>query len=145
MTVTDSYFYNHGDPIDRIAARVDFGDCWEWTGFVNVNGYGKAGRGWAHRVVWATLVGPIPEGLVLDHLCKNRRCVNPDHLEPVTQLENNRRGDGTVGRTHCVGGHALTPENVYVINSPDYTRRKCRTCQLANMARQRAKSRGGVV
>ena len=80
---------------DRFWARVDVGLCWEWTGS-NDRGYGMFrldGRTVrAHRWAWETLVGPIPRGLHLDHLCRNPPCVNPDHLEPVTQPENIRRG-----------------------------------------------------
>lgn len=95
----------HGDPaherwpatLARIMRRITFGDCWEWSGSViKSTGYGQV---WAdgtnhlaHRVVYELLIGPIPEGLQLDHLCRNRRCVNPEHLEPVTGKENIRRG-----------------------------------------------------
>ena len=73
------------------------GDCWEWTGCLNHYGYGQAvpavgPREPAHRWAWRQLVGEIPAGLVLDHLCRNRTCVNPDHLEPVSIGENTRRG-----------------------------------------------------
>lgn len=71
--------------------------CWIWQGYVNKNGYAKATRsdgrmGLAHRVVYAEVRGPIPAGLDLDHLCRVRACVNPEHLEPVTRSENLRRG-----------------------------------------------------
>lgn len=89
------------DPAARFWAKVDrtTGDaCWPWTARLDRDGYGTlkmpTGRSIrAHRFAYELLVGPIPEGLVIDHLCRNRRCVNPAHLEPVTAEENWRRGD----------------------------------------------------
>lgn len=85
-------------PLDRLMAlleRPTGSDCWLWTGYVAAGGYGEfhlAGRTRkAHRVAYELLVGPVPEGLDLDHLCRVRRCVNPEHLEPVTRQENLRR------------------------------------------------------
>jgi len=86
---------------ERVFAKVDMTlFCWEWKGAVcRYTGYGKVGLGrrgdgvgYVHRVVYQMLVGPVPEGMDLDHLCRNRACCNPDHLEPVTRSENNRRG-----------------------------------------------------
>jgi hypothetical protein len=85
-------------PLERLLRHVDAsGDCWEWTGYRSNLGYGvSSGKGiksrQAHRALWLELVGPIVGNLDLDHLCRNRGCVNPDHLEPVTRRENMRRG-----------------------------------------------------
>jgi hypothetical protein len=101
---------------DRFWARVEQGPaCWPWAGFRSPRGYGRFtidGRGHqAHRIAYELVVGPIPDGLQLDHLCRNRGCVNPAHLEPVTSRENTLRGDTlparNVTKTHCPAGHPL--------------------------------------
>lgn len=89
----------------RIVDKLIIGDCWEWTG-ATTTGYGHisighAGDALVHRYVYEALVGEIPEGLELDHLCQNPACCNPDHLEPVPKSENMRRGNK--GRTRFVG------------------------------------------
>lgn len=102
--------------------------CWEWER-AKVQGYGyyRPPDGpvnvRAHRYMYELLVGPIPEGLTLDHLCRVRSCVNPAHLEPVTSGENTRRA--TAIQTHCLRGHPLSGDNLYVRAN----RRHCRACR----------------
>ena len=105
---------------DRATPEPNSG-CWLWDRAISQTGYGNICvdgkyRG-AHRVVYEALVGPIPEGLHLDHRCRVRACVNPNHLEPVSQRENSLRGVGAAAvnarQTHCRHGHELTPENTY--------------------------------
>lgn len=119
--------------VPYLDSHIDMADdCWEWRGYVNPNGYGVARIGGhsrqAHRAVYATINGEVPDYLVLDHLCRNRRCVNPDHLEPVTSKTNILRGEGAAAvnarKTHCVNGHALSEENLV----PGVTWRQCRVC-----------------
>ena len=111
--------------IERHIQIVESG-CWEWQGRLDRYGYGrfsfsKIDRR-AHRISYEEFVGPIPEGLVLDHLCRNRRCINPEHLEPVTNAENMRRS--AVIQTHCKRGHEFTAENTYLHRNM----RHCRAC-----------------
>lgn len=109
--------------------------CWNWVGSTTPDGYGRAvvdgTRWWAHRYAYTTIIGEIPSGLVIDHLCRNRACCNPAHLEPVTHRENVLRGVGVTAlnavKTHCKRGHELTPENVYLAPSRP-NERKCREC-----------------
>src|SRR5438132_1259918 len=93
--------------------------CWLWMRSLTTRGYGQFARNrqrfCAHRVSYELVRGAIPEGLQIDHLCRTRSCVNPDHLEPVTAQVNQRRGRTISAyyatRTHCVNGHEFTPEN----------------------------------
>jgi len=117
--------------------------CWFWLGELNGCGYGRVYMGKrriaAHRIAYELWVAPIPEGLTIDHLCRVRHCVNPDHLEPVTQKVNTLRGEApsaiNARKTHCQKGHEFTPENTRRL--PD-GRRVCRTCRRAYKAKRRA-------
>lgn len=135
---------------DRFLKRVDMNGpywngsaCWLWTGGT-VNGYGRFYYEYrdrpAHRVSYQLLVGEIPIGLQLDHLCRVRGCVNPAHLEPVTRRENILRGEGASARcaaaTHCPQGHPYAGANLYVAPS-GY--RVCRECRRQGLKRTYAK------
>ena len=114
-------------------------DCIEWQG-ARLRGYGiKLGR-MAHRVIWEQQVGPIPEGLVLDHLCQNKACINVEHLEPVTQLENLRRIKTFNGnKTECVHGHPFDRANTRYRHRRDGTiSRECRACNRIRVAQVHA-------
>lgn len=97
-----------------------------------------------HRVTYTLLVGPIPEGMTLDHLCRVRRCCNPEHLEPVTNVENVMRGEGFAPKyataTHCVNGHEFTPENTRTRTRPEGGR-DCKACNTER-ARKRRHAKG---
>lgn len=119
------------DPLARLMSRVDKSTgCWIFQGALR-NGYGAISiekkTVYTHRYSYERLVGPIPDGLVIDHLCRNRACCNPEHLEPVEQRVNCLRGDRAGLRVSaCLRGHDYTPENTY-INPLGY--RVCRTCK----------------
>lgn len=142
-------FWGHVD------IRTNIDECWTWKRSLTGGGYGQfhiEGLVFkAHRVAYEFTIGPIPDGLVLDHLCRNRACVNPWHMEPITQQENTLRGDRAAmsaaqvrrhrARTHCRYGHKMTPENTY---SPPKqpSSRTCRTCRndRSREANQRKKA-----
>ena len=135
--------------IERVLRRIVVDEetgCWLWQGAVGHNGYGRIGEHGRefrpHRVTYEHFIGPIPDGLTLDHLCHtndaecfdgadclHRRCCNPEHLEVVTIGENVRRG--TARLTHCKHGHEFTPENTI----QTATQRVCRECSLARARR----------
>lgn len=122
--------------LERLLEKVSVpksGGCWLWTGHVNNRGYGRIGVGfdvkYAHRVSYELSKGRIPDGLQLDHLCRVRRCINPQHLEPVTNRENGYRGESVCSKnkrkTHCPQGHPYDLSNTYVRPSGH---RECRMC-----------------
>lgn len=129
--------------IDRFRLRFTVTeDCWIWNGAPASNGYGKFGFNGktvsAHRMSYEMFVGQIPPGLTIDHLCRVRLCVNPNHLEAVPHRVNILRSDGPAAKnavkTHCDRGHAFTPENTRITNG---TERVCRACRREDTARRR--------
>jgi hypothetical protein len=128
---------------DRIAFEPNSG-CWLWEGCLSAGTYGSMlfdGRMQkTHRVAYQLFVGPVPEGMDLDHLCRTRICCNPDHLEPVTRAENLRRSplmDRNSMRTHCIRGHEFTPENT--MTRPNGWR-TCRECMRNHIRAWRARN-----
>lgn len=144
------------DTLDELIKRtipVPFSGCWLWLGGLNANGYGVApwrrGRGstLAHVATYSKTIGPVPDGLEIDHLCRVRCCVNPDHLEAVTHKINSQRGEcgkntGKImrSRTQCKRGHSLSGENLLITSNGG---RRCRSCvrqQSQDRRRQRARN-----
>lgn len=133
----------------RILDRVDITDlghttpCWISNRATQPNGYTKVGilgRTWlTHRLAYEAFVGPIPDGLQLDHLCRQRACCNPNHLEPVTCRENLLRGDTLIATetaaTHCKRGHEFTIENTYK-RADQPNKRECLACRNSWRSRQ---------
>jgi len=147
MNGTRAYSRLKSNPAERFESYTDrdgpvpedrpsLGRCWTWKASHFRNGYGAfhprhGETTTAHRYAYESLRGEIPEGIVVDHLCRNRGCVNPDHLEGVTNDENLRRGAGhrlRNGMTNdCINGHRYTPSNTYT-NPNDPTDIRCREC-----------------
>lgn len=106
--------------------------CWLYAGYINTNGYGKilanSTAYYAHRIMYENVIGEIPQGLQIDHLCRVRACINPEHLQAVTRHENILRGTAhsaiNARKTHCKRGHEFTQENTYSNNG-----RWCKTCK----------------
>jgi hypothetical protein len=150
----DALKYVPRSPSDDIEARlldqsIRVGDCLVWQGYKIPSGYGIIhwrGRTWVcHRAMWTAKVGPIPtdDDWTIDHLCRNRACVNVEHMEVVTRIENSRRGGGlelahakTRAATSCPNGHEYTEENTRIRPNGG---RICRTCWAAHARRHRAR------
>lgn len=112
---------------ERVFKKVEVADCWYWLGTIQPNGYGKINingqNKLAHRFMWTYLVGPIPKDYQIDHLCKVKSCVNPDHLQPVTSQENIRRSSVAVAARNnfrlqavCKNGHIRSSTNTKITN-----------------------------
>ena len=139
-------------PEERFWQKVDKGSsCWLWMGSMNLNGYGrffiKVGVAplLAHRFAYQLANGSIGDGLQIDHLCRIRSCVNPDHLEVVTPRVNTLRGDApsaVIARSgHCRQGHIRTELNTYIC--PSNGARECRQCRRERWNRTRSYKHGG--
>jgi hypothetical protein len=125
--------------------------CWIWTGsdrnqFGHARMHDSGRRVLAHRWSYEHFIGPIPKGLVLDHLCKNAACVNPTHLEPVTQPENVARAETAIttinrNKTHCIHGHEFNDKNTARRLNGDRPRRACRACAREREATRRYNKR----
>lgn len=133
------------DPIERLLSNmtVQSDGCWQWRptkrkgyGRIKIEGKFKT----AHVYCYEHFKGPVPNGLELDHLCRNRACVNPDHLEPVTRRVNVLRGDSIMShnaaKTHCVNGHEFSPENTIIRKNGNRGCRQCKRNQ-ANSSNER--------
>jgi hypothetical protein len=125
------YFFHHVEIIPN--------GCWIWWGRCTEDGYGMFGTPYkrAHRVAYEIFKGAIPDGLQIDHLCRVRRCVNPEHLEAVTSKENTLRGETITGlnaqKTHCPQGHPLEGDNLYLYNG----KRSCKECRRNHTRKRR--------
>lgn len=130
--------------IESVMAKIDIDNtgCWNWTGHINQDGYGRITRNNkvmpAYRYVYEIFKGPIPEGMTIDHLCENKACVCPDHLQPRTNRENILLGNNPAAinarKTHCDHGHEYTPENT-ILRKDGH--RRCRECTIEYQVKYR--------
>lgn len=139
---------------DRFWVKLDKhgpNGCWLWHAALSTTGYGKYSHegvvSQAHRVAYEDAKGPIPAGLDLDHLCRVRACVNPDHLEPVTRRVNTLRGETVAAanavKTHCLRGHPLEGDNVYIqVSRSGHPERSCKTCRRLALEKWEAEHPG---
>lgn len=148
----DEYRRVQGSPWWTSVSFATDAGCWQWTASVDGKGYGNLRIAYklvkVHRLVWEALRGPIPLGLELDHLCRNKGCCNPAHLEPVTRSENMRRSDvglrnKTRGAavTHCPAGHAYDDSNTIYSSHG----RHCRECGRKRAREYQRTKRNGKV
>lgn len=162
-TVVGEVVRHKGDSLERLMAKIQITpSCWIWKGQIRRDGYGNFrmyGKTFkAHRASYILHVGEIPAGLEIDHLCRNRTCVNPKHLEPVTKMVNFLRGESppliNIFKTHCPKGHPYDAANTYIY--PVRTRRRgnhsrkanggryCRACNRQRVAEYQARKRGAA-
>ena len=130
-------YYRKPPDMERFWLFAVQGDgCWPWIGAVDGDGYGRFAMRSAYRIAYEAVRGPVPVGLTLDHLCRNRECVNPDHLEPVTNRENILRGESPAAKharqSHCLNGHSFDSANTYRWHG----QRICRACNRERSSRR---------
>jgi hypothetical protein len=146
MQITDKQLKRFWSKVNKTP-----GGCWLWTGNKNPNGYGRICINYtgtlAHRTSYEIFKGEVPEGLVLDHLCRVRNCVNPEHLEIVTDRINILRGTGfsakNASKTHCPQGHPYDDKNtrINLDKKGKYQSRHCKTCNKQRSQNNRIKAK----
>ncbi len=136
-------------PAEVLAAATQIDEatgCWLWTGPLSRDGYGKVQNPdtnqtvAAHRLSYEVHVGPVPEGQDLDHLCRTRRCIRPDHLEAVSHMENVLRSSGHVGKPTCAKGHPFDEANTWRRDEGRWISRRCRRCHADRERARRARA-----
>ena len=140
-----------GEVLSRIRSRIALaaGNCWECSYSKDTSGYPQvsylSGMELVHRLMFTAANGYIPSRLQIDHLCRNRACCNPAHLEAVAPRENTMRGDTIIARnaavTHCPKGHKYSPENSFPSDLKRGKQRRCRTCHIEASKRLKAQAR----